>query len=99
VAIEAPGNGHGKLIALANRIGFQAVVIGLLSGVALRVMWQPVWSATIWSWTCGVLIGLPVVNLVGVLADEVRRRDWTFAGVALAVLGLVAYAIERAWHR
>lgn len=92
MAVEI-ANGAGRLLTLINRVAFQAVVIGLLSGMALRLMGQPEWSATIWAWTCGVLIGLPVVNLVGVLAAEVRRRDWTFAGVALAVLGLVAYAI------
>ena len=84
---------------MVNRLAFQTVVIGLLSGIALRVLGQPAWSATILSWTCGVLIGLPVVNLTGVLADEVRRRDWTFAGVALAVLMLLAYALQAAWRR
>jgi hypothetical protein len=64
---------------LIGRAAFRAVVIGLSAGIAMRVLGQPVWSARILSWTCGLLVVFPVMNLVSVLIDEVRRRDWGFA--------------------
>jgi len=78
---------------LIGRAMFRAVVIGLSSGIALRVLGQPVWSARILSWTLVLLVLFPVVNVSSVLFDEVRRKDWGFAVIAATVLGLLAYGL------
>ncbi len=82
-----------RLRAGISRVAFRAVIIGLSSGIALQVLQQPHWAAVILSWTCGVLIVLPVVNVMGVLADEIRRRDWGFALLAAAVIAVLGYAL------
>ena len=84
-----------RLRSIAGRVAFRTVIIGLSSGIALQLMHQPYWATTILSWTCGVLIVLPVVNVLGVLADEIRRRDWNFALLAVAVLLLLGYALVK----
>ena len=33
------------------------------------------------------------MNVVGVLVEEARRRDWAFAGLAVVVLTLLAYRV------
>ena len=72
---------------------FRGVVIGLSAGIAMRVLGQPIWAARILAWTCGLLVVFPVINVTSVLIDEVRRRDWGFAAIAVAVLGLLAYGL------
>jgi hypothetical protein len=84
-----------RLRSIAGRAAFRAVIVGLSSGLALHLMHQPQWAATILAWTCGVLILLPVANVLSVLATEIRRRDWTFALLAAAVLLLLAYALVK----
>ena len=45
------------------------------------------------AWTCGLLIALPVVNVLWVLFDEIRRRDWGFVLLATGVVALLAYTL------
>jgi hypothetical protein len=78
---------------LIGRAAFRALVVGLSAGIALRVLGQPLWSARILSWTCGLLVVFPVVNLGSVLIDEVRKRDWVFAAIAATVLGVLIYGL------
>lgn len=78
---------------LIGRATFRAVVIGLSAGIALHVLGQPVWSSRILSWTCGLLVVFPVVNVSSVLVDEVRKRDWGFAVIAAVVLAVLAYGL------
>lgn len=81
---------------LRQRLGVAAygiVVAGLLTGIALHLLQQVPLSVVVLAATCALLIALPVVTVIGVLADEVRRRDWGFALLAAAVLALLAYAL------
>jgi hypothetical protein len=82
-----------RLRAIAGRVAFRTVIVGLSSGIALQLLHQPYWASRILEWTCGVLIGLPVVNVLGVMWDEIRRRDWIFALLAAAVILLLGYAL------
>lgn len=41
----------------------------------------------------GVLLAIPVLNVVAALLEEVGRRDWPFVAAALVVLALVAYSV------
>ena len=72
---------------------YGGVVLGLCAGIGLYVIDQRVAAIAILSWTCGLLMALPVAQLVVVLIEEVRGRDWGFAALACGVLALVAYAV------
>jgi len=76
-----------------GRAAFQGVITGLSAGIALRLLRQPEWSSTVLSWTCGLLIVIPIVNVLWVLIDEIRRRDWAFVFLAIGVLILIAYSL------
>ena len=45
------------------------------------------------SWSSRLLLALPAMNVVGVLIEETRRRDWAFAGLAVVVLAILAYRV------
>jgi uncharacterized membrane protein len=38
-------------------------------------------------------MGIPVLNVVAVLAEEIRRRDWAFAAVTGVVILLLVYSV------
>jgi hypothetical protein len=44
---------------------------------------------------CGLLVAMPLLSMAAALAEEVRRRDWAFAGAALVVVLLLALSIAR----
>jgi hypothetical protein len=46
---------------------------------------------------CGLLIAVPIVNLIAVMLEEVRGRDWGFVAAAAVVLAIVAYRVAGAF--
>lgn len=87
---RAAGAGLQRAI---GRGGFLLAVIGLGAGSALFLLHQAALATPVFAATFAVLITLPFVNVVGVLVEEVRRRDWFFAGLAAAVLALLLYSV------
>jgi hypothetical protein len=76
-----------------GRMAYSGVVAGLAGGFLMYRMSQPKAAAIMLAWTCGLLIALPILNVVLVLVEEVRRRDWVFAGLAVAVLAIIGFTI------
>ena len=76
-----------------GRAAYGVVVAGLSAGIVFYVLHQPAASVFVLASTCALLIVLPVVNVLAVFADEVRRRDWGFALLAAAVLALLAFTL------
>lgn len=74
-----------------GRAAYHGVVAGMVAGIFLYVLHLHAASVFVLASTCGLMIVLPVVNVLAVLVDEVRRRDLGFALLAAAVLGLLAY--------
>ena len=72
---------------------FFAVVAGLAAGFLLHRIGQTGAATLVLAATCALLIALPVVNVITVLIEEVRRKDWTFVALAIAVLALIAFTI------
>lgn len=91
--MSATASTADRVRSLVGRAAFQGVITGLSAGIALRLLHQPEWSSAVLSWTCGLLIVIPIVNVMWVLFDEIRRRDWTFVLVAVAVLALIGYSL------
>jgi hypothetical protein len=73
-------------------------VLGLLSA-GLIVWWLNHTSAAgrLLQLGCGLLVAVPIVNLVAVMLEEVRGRDWGFVAAAAVVLAMVAYRVAGAF--
>jgi uncharacterized membrane protein len=64
----------------------------LVTGLGLAVAGRAS-SVRVLGLACAVLVSIPILNVLAVLAVEVRRRDWRFAAVAALVLLLLAYTV------
>ena len=64
-------------------LGLVIALAGVTSGTALLILGLL------------VLLGLPVLNVLGALMEEIERRDWAFVGAAVAVLAILAYNVYR----
>jgi drug/metabolite transporter (DMT)-like permease len=76
-----------------GRLAYGGVFAGLATGIFLFRLGQTQAGSFALAATCGLLITLPIVNVVLVLAEEIRRRDWIFVGLAFAVLALIAWTL------
>ena len=77
-----------------GQAGFVVAAAALVTGMLCRFAGAPAWSAAVLQFAFAVLLLMPAKNVVAVLADEVRRRDWWFvllAGAVMAELGLSAW--------
>jgi hypothetical protein len=84
-----------RLHRIVGAAGYSAIWAGLVAGTVLYLFDQPAFSKAVLGATFGVLIVLPIANVLIALCEEARRRDWIFVGLASAVLGLVAFAVVR----
>ena len=76
-----------------GQAGFVVAFAGLSVGVALFLLNQRETSTLVLMAAVSVLLAMPIVNVVAVLAGEVRQRDWGFASLAVAVLALLGWAV------
>lgn len=86
---------------LRRGIGRAGAIFGLASLSAASVMYVAGLGETSrWAFAVafGVLLAMPAKNVLAVLAEEVRRRDWWFVTLAVAVLAELVYAvIDHLW--
>ena len=90
---EADTSDIERLRRLVGRAGFAVAAAGLITGVALFVLGRQTASARVFELTIAVLLAMPVKNVVAVLADEVRRRDWWFGLLAAGVLVELGFSV------
>ena len=76
-----------------GRAGFVVAVTGLVTGVSLFALGYGTASARTFQLTIAVLLLMAVKNVVAVMADEVRRRDWWFGLLAAGVLTELALSV------
>lgn len=76
-----------------DQVGFVIGVAGLLLGVAVYFLGYRTGAAQVFAAALAVLLAMPIKNVVAALADEVRRRDWWFALLAVGVLVELAYSV------
>jgi hypothetical protein len=88
-------DGRPTVMALVQvrigRPGYVIAFVGLVAGVLLHFARLP--ARHVFEFVFGLLLALPAMNVVGVLLEETRRRDWAFAGLAMVVLALLAYRV------
>ena len=92
--ISALGRAVRKvLVATAATLAMGLVLSLIVTGPA-----APVASALVWL-GLGMLVTIPILNVVDVLIIECRLKEWPFAGAAVAVLVMLAYTIFEKLNR
>src|SRR6188508_1901546 len=80
----------------ALRMALMATSATLAMGLVLSLIVSrptaPVANALVWL-GLGMLVAIPVLNVIDVLIIEWRLKEWPFAGSAIAVLVLLAYTV------
>lgn len=78
------------------RVALMATSATLAMGLVLSLLVSgpgaPVASALVWL-GLGMLVAIPVLNVIDVLIIEWRLKEWPFVGAAAAVLVLLAYTV------
>ena len=78
--------------AAVARAGFVIIVVLLSAGLALAVAGEGL-GATLLVSAIALLACMPVTNVIALLVEEVRRREWRFAAAAVLVLTLLALGL------
>lgn len=81
--------------ASIGRAGYLLAVAVLTVGTLLFLSGSADASGYFFGAAFGVLLAMPVVNVLAVLAEEVVRRDWTFVLIAAGAVGVLTYAVVR----
>jgi len=74
--------------------GFTAIVSCLLVGLALAAAEHP-FAAGVFTVAASLLVAMPLTGVTAVVAVEIRRRDWGFAAIGVAVLLLIAWNLRK----
>ena len=75
-----------------GRPGYVVAFAGLAAGSLLHFA-RLTPARFVFELVFALLLALPAMNVIGVLLEETRRRDWLFAGLAAVVLAILAYRI------
>jgi hypothetical protein len=80
----------------ALRLALMATSATLAMGLALSLVaagpTAPVAEALVWL-GLGMLVAIPILNVIDVVIIECRLKEWPFAAAGVAVLVLLAYAV------
>ncbi|MSO50658.1 MAG: hypothetical protein EXQ49_12310 [Acidobacteria bacterium] len=78
------------------RLALMATSATLAMGLALSLFVSgpaaPVAEALLWL-GLGMLVAIPILNVINVVIIECRLKEWLFAAAGVAVLVLLAYTI------
>ena len=87
-----------SVIGRSLRVVLMATSATLAMGLALSLFVAgpaaPAAEAMVWL-GLGMLVTIPVLNVIDVLIIECRLKEWPFAGAAVAVLLMLAYTFVR----
>lgn len=75
-----------------SRLALVIATVLLVAGLAMAVSGLGA-SVRVLGLACALLVAIPILNVVAVLAVEIRRRDWRFAAIAGVVLALLVYVV------
>jgi hypothetical protein len=79
-----------RALRLALAATSATLATGLVMSLVLSGPAAPVASALVWL-GLGMLVAIPVFNVIDVLIIECRLKEWPFAGAAALVLLMLAY--------
>jgi len=78
--------------ALLARVALRVILVLFVAGLFAASASAHSAAFPLLATACVLLILVPVVNVLSELVDEIRRRDWAFAGAAAIVLALILFA-------
>ena len=81
-----------RMLRLALMAASATLATGLVLSLIVSGPAAPAAIALVWL-GLGMLVAIPVINVIDVLMIEWRLREWPFAGAAVAVLLLLAYTV------
>src|SRR5512132_2598536 len=76
-----------------GRAGFLVALTALVAGGFLFAMGAPGPASYVFRLAVGVLIALPVRNIIALLLEESASRDWLFVSLAAAALVMLVFAV------
>jgi hypothetical protein len=79
-----------RALRLALAATSATLATGLVMSLVLSGPAAPVASALVWL-GLGMLVAIPIFNVIDVLIIECRLKEWPFAGAAALVLLMLAY--------
>jgi hypothetical protein len=87
-----PSSALSRFLRLVLMATSATLAMGLALSLILSGPTAPIALALVWL-GLGMLVTIPVLNVIDVLIIEWRLKEWPFAGAALAVLALMAYTV------
>jgi uncharacterized membrane protein len=78
---------------ILNRAGIAVITPLFIWGLTARLAFSSSRGESVLGVACAILVAMPVLNVVAVLGEEIRRRDWPFVGAAAFVLLMLAISL------
>ena len=82
----------GRAVKMVLVATAATLAMGLALSLVVTGPAAPVANALVWL-GLGMLVTIPILNVVDVLLIEWRLKEWPFAGAAVAVLLMLAYTV------
>ena len=95
---ELVSTGLGRALRLVLVATSATLAMGLVLSLIVAGPAAPIANAMVWL-GLGMLVTIPILNVIDVLIIEWRLKEWPFAGAAAAVLLMLAYTfVEKLWR-
>jgi hypothetical protein len=95
---ELVSTGLGRVLRLVLVATSATLAMGLVLSLIVAGPAAPIANAMVWL-GLGMLVTIPILNVIDVLIIEWRLKEWPFAGAAAAVLLMLAYTfVEKLWR-
>jgi hypothetical protein len=88
----APLSVLGRAVKMVLIATTATLAMGLALSLIVSGPAAPVARALVWT-GLGMLVTIPILNVIDVLIIESRLKEWPFAGAAVAVLVMLAYTV------
>jgi len=89
---KEPSSLLGPMLRVALMATSATLAMGLALSLVVAGPAAPVAEALVWL-GLGMLVAIPVLNVIDVLMIEWRLKEWPFAGAAVVVLLMLAYTL------
>lgn len=94
--MSAPGSPIERIRTLVSRIGLVAIGSLLVVGLGFSAAGDAATSTSILRVACGLLVGMPIVSVLALTAEEIRAREWPFVVACIVVILLIVFGV---WDR